>query len=247
MAHRGVSERCPENTRAAFEMAVAQQADAIECDLQLTADGHVIVCHDPTLDRYGHAGVQISQSTLAELQTLDVGSWFGKQFADQRLMTLNELLADFGSRIPLFLELKAEQLSSAQCDQFVREVVEQACQFPKQNDVAFLAFDPAVLARLHTLAPQANLVLNTEDPQDVSVNEPISLDLLFGVDGNIDRMSRETVQWLHDRNLVALSYTCNSETDVLAARECGVDAIITNDPERTREILSEHGRSGRAS
>ena len=98
IAHRGASAYRPENTLAAYELAVAQQADMIEVDLHRTRDGEVVVIHDAELDRIGGRG-EVGEASLAELRSLDAGR-------GQRVPTLDELLDGFGSRIALNLELK---------------------------------------------------------------------------------------------------------------------------------------------
>src|SRR5512145_1023455 len=89
-AHRGASAHAPENTLAAFELAIAQQADAVELDVKLTADGQVIVFHDSTVDRTTNGHGKVQDMTLAELKALDAGSFLGSQFAGEKIPTLEE-------------------------------------------------------------------------------------------------------------------------------------------------------------
>ena len=82
IAHRGASAVAPENTLAAFETATAMGADGIELDCQLSKDGHLVVIHDPTLERTtGRSGL-VKDFTLAELKQLDAGAWFDQQFQE---------------------------------------------------------------------------------------------------------------------------------------------------------------------
>src|ERR1041384_8836764 len=83
IAHRGASARAPENTIASFELAVAQGAEAIELDVKLSADGHVIVHHDPTVDRTTNGKGKVKDLTLAELQQLDAGGFFSETFRSE--------------------------------------------------------------------------------------------------------------------------------------------------------------------
>lgn len=106
IAHRGASGYAPENTRAAFERAIAMGSDAIETDVQLTADGHLALFHDTTLDRTSDGHGPVADCTLAELQALDLGAWFGADFAGERVVTVAELTDDFLPRIPVAFEIK---------------------------------------------------------------------------------------------------------------------------------------------
>ena len=90
-AHRGLVDSAPENTLAAFEGAL-EQGMAIEFDIQRTVDGRLVIVHDQTVDRTTDGTGEIAQLTLAELKALDAGSWFGHQFASQRVPTFDEVL-----------------------------------------------------------------------------------------------------------------------------------------------------------
>lgn len=106
IAHRGASGYAPENTRAAFDRALALRADAIETDVQLTADGELVICHDTVIDRTSHGRGPLADHTLAELRALDFGGWYGPEFVGQRILTAAEMLDEYAARIPLCLELK---------------------------------------------------------------------------------------------------------------------------------------------
>lgn len=106
IAHRGASGYAPENTRAAFERAITMGADAIETDVQLTADGTMVLFHDTTVERNSDGRGPLADHTLAELRALDLGGWFAPEFAGERVLTLAEALDEFAARIPFALEIK---------------------------------------------------------------------------------------------------------------------------------------------
>jgi glycerophosphoryl diester phosphodiesterase len=106
IAHRGASGYAPENTRAAFARAIAMEADAIETDVQLTADGRMVLFHDGTVDRASDGQGPLADYTLEELRRLDLGAWFGTEFAGERVLTIEEALDEFAGRIPFALEIK---------------------------------------------------------------------------------------------------------------------------------------------
>ncbi|MCI0439653.1 MAG: hypothetical protein L0177_11055 [Chloroflexi bacterium] len=90
-AHRGLDDSAPENTLAAFEAAL-DRGMAIEFDIQMTADGHLVIMHDQAVDRTTNGSGRVSEMTLSELRKLDAGSWFGPEFAGQRVPTFDEAL-----------------------------------------------------------------------------------------------------------------------------------------------------------
>ena len=247
VAHRGASNRFPESTQAAFEGAIVCNAEAIECDLQLTVDNEIVVCHDPTLERYGHPYIRVSESTLPDLQTLDIGSWFAPEFRDQRLLSLDELLLVFGHRTVLYLEVKTDKHSPQRTGMLLRKLLDAIVSHRLQEQVAILCFDSDTLRRVRELAVWATLVLNANAPDGIGEADLRSQPWLNGVDAHIEVLNARIVQTLHERGLTSLCFSCDSEESVLKAWDLGADGLITNDPERTRGILQQHGRLGHAS
>ncbi|PYU46700.1 MAG: hypothetical protein DMG53_11330 [Acidobacteria bacterium] len=92
IAHRGASGNAPENTMAAFKKAVALGANFIETDLQLSRDARLVAIHDATVNRTTNGQGTVHDMTLTELRRLDAGSWFGSEFAGERIPTLEEIL-----------------------------------------------------------------------------------------------------------------------------------------------------------
>lgn len=106
VAHRGGSAVAPENTRAAITRALREGADAIEVDVLPTRDGHLVVHHDERLLRTAGVDRAVWETDLAELEALDVGRWFGPEFAGERIMTLAEAAAMLPPPIGLVADFK---------------------------------------------------------------------------------------------------------------------------------------------
>jgi glycerophosphoryl diester phosphodiesterase len=107
VAHRGIVSGFPENTLAAYREAIGLGFRAIEIDLRATADGHIVVMHDETVDRTTDGTGHVSELTFAEIRSLDAGSHAGGRFADQKVPTIEETLdAVAGSGIKLVLDIK---------------------------------------------------------------------------------------------------------------------------------------------
>lgn len=105
-AHRGSSRHAPENSLSAVRRAIEDGADFAEIDVQSTRDGHVVLWHDADLMRALRDPRKLWECTLAELQTLDVGSAFSPAFAGERIATLDEAIDAAGGRLRLNVELK---------------------------------------------------------------------------------------------------------------------------------------------
>ncbi|OAI56775.1 hypothetical protein AYO47_08685 [Planctomyces sp. SCGC AG-212-M04] len=105
-AHRAGAHRAPENSIAAIRRAIADNADWAEIDVQRTADDKLVVMHDIDLARVGGGNRPVEHVTLAEIQTLDIGTPFGPQFAGERIPTFEEVLVAAGDKLRLNVELK---------------------------------------------------------------------------------------------------------------------------------------------
>jgi glycerophosphoryl diester phosphodiesterase len=106
IAHRGASNDAPENTIAAFDLAWQQNADAVELDIRLTADGKIVCIHDLNTRRTAGCDKKVARQTLAELRALDAGRWKGKQWTGEKIPTLGEALAMLPDGKRLFIEVK---------------------------------------------------------------------------------------------------------------------------------------------
>jgi len=106
VGHRGAPSLAPENTRASFEAALAIGVDAIELDVHLSRDGHLVVIHDQNLARTTNGKGLVHERDLAELMVLDAGSWFSPSFVGERIPTFEEILLRIGRRVPLQVEIK---------------------------------------------------------------------------------------------------------------------------------------------
>src|SRR6266850_8071521 len=114
LGHRGASAVAPENTLAAFSLAMHDGADGIEFDVRLSRDGVPVVIHDATLKRTGLIDRLVNQLTAAELSGVDVGSWFahtqtGMPFAGEKLPSLAQVFTLFGTNSGvLYVEMKCD-------------------------------------------------------------------------------------------------------------------------------------------
>ena len=151
VGHRGAPSRAPENTLASFETALALGVDAIELDVHLSRDAHLVVIHDQNLARTTNGQGLVHEHTLAELKALDAGSWFAPAFAGERIPTFEEVLGRIGQRVPLQVEIKGRT-------EGVTEATLAALRTHGLLDTAMLtSFHLDLLPRVRALAPAAQI------------------------------------------------------------------------------------------
>ncbi len=225
IAHRGASGTCPENTLASFLRAAALGAHMIELDVQLTRDRHVVVMHDRTLERTTDGRGRVRDCTLAELQRLDAGAWFGATFRGERVPTLAEVLA--AVRLPVNVELKAvgddgvEERSLA----VVRAATAEA-------RVVFSSFDPETLLRLRRSAPAACIAVLWEHApiaEAVAIAERVGATALHL---RKDAVTPLTLAAATAARLSVRAWTVNDPGDSARLAGDGVEGIFTDFPER---------------
>jgi glycerophosphoryl diester phosphodiesterase len=153
VGHRGACDIAPENTMASFEQAWRDGADIVEMDVRLSADGYVVVFHDATVDRTTDGTGEVAALTLPQLKRLDAGSWFGPEFAGERIPTLREVGAWAKGRIGLLIELKFNPFGSFY-PPLAPAVVEVLAELDILDQVAAISYQPRSLVQLKTLAPE---------------------------------------------------------------------------------------------
>jgi glycerophosphoryl diester phosphodiesterase len=149
-AHRGASAHAPENTLAAFELAVRQGADAIELDAKLSADGHVVVIHDQTVDRTTDGSGRVRELTLAELRRLDAGSFFDIAYRGEPIPSLEDVFQSVGVSVHINIELTNY---ASPADNLPAKVADLVQKYGLEKRVLFSSFNPLALLRIHKLLP----------------------------------------------------------------------------------------------
>lgn len=138
IAHRGASFEAPENTLPAVELAWEQGADAVEVDVFLTKDGHVVAIHDEDTKRVAGVAKKVEDQTLAELQALDVGAWKDEKFAGTRIPTLDQVLAAVPEGKGLVVEIKDD-------DSILPELERALDRSGKRDQVSLISFGYGVM------------------------------------------------------------------------------------------------------
>ncbi|MCC6642468.1 MAG: glycerophosphodiester phosphodiesterase [Deltaproteobacteria bacterium] len=227
IAHRGASGERPENTLAAYALAVAQGADMIEIDLHRTRDEAIVVTHDELLEGLGGTG-EIADATLAQVRALDAGE-------GERVPTLAEVLDAFGHEIAFNLELKrATKQEYAGLEQATLADVERRGLLRR---MLFSSFYDTVLARLRSLSPAARigLLISHKFPyRAVERAKALGAEALHPEDSVV---TPDLVREAHDAGLLVHVFTVDEEAELRRFLDLGVDGIFTNYPRRLRAIV----------
>jgi glycerophosphoryl diester phosphodiesterase len=238
-AHRGASGHAPQNTIAAFTLAADMGADGIELDVRLSADGEAMVIHNQSVDDTTDGTGPVHRKTVAELKALDAGSWFDARFAGERVPTLAEAFDAVGERLWINVEVKVQPghhplEQEAKVVHLIedRDLVER---------VIVSSFSPRSLRRVYTM--------NRHIPLGLLYARPLSsLSCLFrrwlgvpyrALHPHFSQVDVRRVGEAHRRGQWVNVWTVDAADDMRRMRDLGVDGIITNYPDRLRDVLAE--------
>jgi glycerophosphoryl diester phosphodiesterase len=247
IAHRGASDREPEHTLAAYTEAIKVGADGLECDVRLTADGHLVCVHDRSVRRTSNGRGLVSTLELTQLEGLDWGSWKARQdagdeepdvvTADDRshLLTLKKLLtlvADTDRRVEVAIETKHPTRYGGLVERKLTEVLEYfGWAGDPEGPVRVMSFSLLAVRRMRQLTPAVPRVfLMKQVPlpfRDGSLPPGVGT---AGIAVEILRRHPGYVQRVRDRGNQVFVYTVDDPADVERCLTSGVDAIITNRP-----------------
>ncbi len=236
VAHRGASAHAPENTLAAFHLAIDQGADAIELDARLTADGQVVVIHDDTVDRTTDGTGRVSSLTLAELQQLQVGNNFAQIHTPEKLPSLAEVFESVGQSIFTIVELKN---ISSPLDETPEKVASLVQKYNLEQNVFFISFNMIALLRARRSLPVVPLGLLTYAGL---ANLTIRSNLVrfgpgLGFIPNHQDVTPDLVHAAHRKKSRVYTYTVDKPGLIMNMLEAGVDGVFTNDPLAAHKVL----------
>lgn len=227
IAHRGASAHAPENTMAAFQLALDMAADGIELDAMLSKDGEVVVIHDASLDRTTDGTGAVKDLTLAALQKLDAGG-------GERIPSLKEVLAQFGGKFLINIELKNY---SSIFDALPIKVADLVKTCNGSQSILISSFNPFNLPRFHQRLPDVPVGLLTDKNKAKNwLWRFFNYDALHPHYTDVDAA---LVSALHAKNQQVNVWTVDDPSEIRRLSSLGVDSIITNDPQRTRAILED--------
>ena len=234
VGHRGAAGEAPENSLDSLLMAVDQGVDMVEFDLQLTADGQLVACHDWTLERMGGVDLTVEESSFDAIERVEISGSFRRSGVERVLATLEEILTLLPSGVPLNVELKRRRSDP---ETFATRLAEG---LGDRDRVLISSFDWDLLEVLRSRHPEmllAPLGGRRTDPSD----------LLAAAD-RLDAWSVHCRHSLVDAGLVdgaghrpVLAYTVNDRDAARRLFDLGVRGVFSDFPGRLRREMGNGG------
>ncbi len=235
VAHRGSSGEAPENTMASFQRAIAQGADIIETDAQLSKDKEIVLIHDETVERTTDGRGKVSQLTLKEIKSLDAGSWFEKEFSGEKIPTLSEALEVIRGRTKLNIELKGKNLL------LVPKVTNLLREKGFIKEAILSSFNYSFIEEAKRLEPRitTGLLFATSAQEKTSLNYWKWADLILP---RYNLVSEDLVKKAHGKGRKVIAWTVDEPEEIKRLIGLGVDGIASNYPTLLTKVLTKSNK-----
>lgn len=229
VGHRGASGLAPENTLAAFQIAIDLGIDGIELDVQRSADGELVVFHDDNLERTSNGTGLLREKAWSELQKLDAGSWFGAQFAGEGIPSLRQVFERCRQHpLIIHIELKDPFLFAG----IEREVIDLIHEFGFVSRCQIRSFDHEALHRVYELAPEIAISeLWYHQLPNEGENRFKTINAYYA------HYDAASIEALHQRGLKATAWTVNDLDVAKTLIEAGIDGLTSDYPDRLLTLV----------
>lgn len=235
--HRGFKTNYPENTILSFVEALKLGVDMLEIDLNLTRDKEIVLIHDLTVDRTTDGSGLVRDYSLEEIKKLDAGAWFGEEFKNLRVPTLQELvdvLKDY-PEILLNVEIKdrTHEMVDATMELLERENLVSRC--------VFTCFDAEIVGYMYDKYQAKTQGFPDFKMDNFVEGEAGTYSKMWAVGIEMGVLTPELVQEFKDRGILAWSYCPDTDEQVEKSIECGVSLMTCNNPEPALRIAQARG------
>jgi glycerophosphoryl diester phosphodiesterase len=236
IAHRGASGHAPENTIGAYKRAVELGATFIETDLHLTRDAQFVAIHDSTLERTTNGHGSIHDASLAELRQLDAGKWYDREFAGEKIPTLDEILHfSLENDVVFYLEIKYDVAWGMH-----HTLVAAIRKAENAARTIVISFDPATLAAVRRVDPSIMVGLLADETDQAARPDLVKSAQRAGARQlclHSSILTPEAVAEAHEADLQVVTWTINDADGMRMALRAGVNGIMTDLPDRLRALL----------
>ena len=231
IAHRGASSYAPENTFAAFDLAIEMGARHIELDVHATADHQVVVIHDDTVDRTTNGTGPVTAHTLAELTALDAGAWFDARFSGERIPRLSAVFQRYRGRVHVHVEIKGRS------DDLAERTADLVRQHGMTTSVTITSFQHARLDETRAYAPELPTGWLVPEVDDAVIARARAM-RVTQICPKATGVTPALVERLHAEGFVVRAWGVATEALMRQVVEAGADGMTVNFPDKLIAYLA---------
>jgi len=237
IGHRGASENAPENTLSSISEAWSQSADGVEVDVRLTKDLKLVCIHDKNTLRTSGKDALVKNTTLEDLRKMDFGAWRGKEWINEPIPVLEEVIELIPKDKKLFIEVKNGKRAINPLVDVLRVYKEQ------QKNISIISFNEEVLSGVKELLPDitVNLLVSFEEEVEKQKERLLSKIRRSNVDGlglqSHIQLTNGFLKTLLKENKAIHVWTVDQPEEAKRYQEIGLASVTTNRPGQIRNFL----------
>ncbi|MEC7911332.1 MAG: glycerophosphodiester phosphodiesterase family protein [Pseudomonadota bacterium] len=237
IGHRGASENAPENTLSSISEAWSQSADGVEVDVRLTKDLKLVCIHDKNTLRTSGKDALVKNTTLEDLRKMDFGAWRGKEWINEPIPVLEEVIELIPKDKKLFIEVKNGKRAINPLVDVLQVYKEQ------QKNISIISFNEEVLSGVKELLPDitVNLLVSFEEEVEKQKERLLSKIRRSNIDGlglqSHMQLTKGFLKALMKENKAIHVWTVDQPEEAKRYQEIGLASVTTNRPGQIRNFL----------
>ena len=232
-AHRGASAYAPENTMAAFKKAFQIGTNGIELDLQKTKDEKIVIFHDDKIDEKSNGTGKISDYTYKELLEFDFGSWFSKEFENEKIVLFDDFMKEVSNKnLILAIELKEEGIE--------KEALEIINEYYNKDNIFITSFIYNALSNVRKL--DKNIKIGWLIKEDINQKNILELTKISGnqICPPADLVSEEGIKLARENELSVRLWGVSNEEIMRKVYNLDIDGMTVNFPDKLNELIERN-------
>lgn len=232
-AHRGASAYAPENTMAAFKKAFQIGTNGIELDLQKTKDGKIVIFHDNKIDNKSNKTGKISDYTYKELSKFDFGSWFSKEFENEKIVLFDDFMKEVSNKnLILAIEIKEEGIE--------KEALEIINEYYNKDNIFITSFIYNALSNIRKL--DKNIKIGWLIKEDINQKNILELTKISGnqICPPADLVSEEGIKLARENELSVRLWGVSNEEIMRKVYNLDIDGMTVNFPDKLNELIERN-------
>lgn len=227
IAHRGYSEKAPENTIGSFKLAFDVKSDGIELDIYRIKDEKIVAIHDNSTNRTGDKELTVEDNSLDELKEVDVGSWKGEEWKGEKIPELKEVFDCIPKGKEIVIELKSGYEVISPLKKYILN------SNKNKNEITIIAFGEVIFeVKKHFPDIKALALFSEEDNNNIeNIIKKVIKGNLDGVDLSWKGLTTEKIKMIKNGGLELYVWTVNDLETARKMKDAGIDGLTTDNPQ----------------